>query len=50
VNSLRFRLILLVLLASLPSLALLFLTASQQQADAVDAAKEEAQRLVSLVR
>lgn len=48
VHSLRFRLILLVLIASLPSLALLFLTASQQQADALDAGKEEAQRLVSL--
>ena len=49
VHSLRFRLILLVLVASLPSLALLFLTASQQQADAIDAGEEDAQRIVSLV-
>lgn len=48
VRSLRFRLILLVLLASLPSLALLFLTASQQRDVALDAGKEEAQRLVGL--
>jgi len=48
VRSLRFRLILLVLLASLPSLALLFLTASQQRGVAIDAGKEEAQRLVGL--
>lgn len=48
VRSLRFRLILLVLLASLPSLVLLFLTASQQRDVAIDAGKEEAQRLVVL--
>ncbi len=47
-HSLRFRLILLVLIASLPSLGLLFLTASQQQVDALEAGEEEAQRLVGL--
>jgi predicted ester cyclase len=41
-------LILLVLLASLPSLALLFLTASQQRDVALEAGREEAQRLVRL--
>lgn len=48
VHSLRFRLILLVLITSLPSLALLFVTASQQRTAAIDAGKEEAQRLVRL--
>lgn len=45
VRSLRFRLILIVLLASLPALLLLFLTASQQRADALATGQEEAVRL-----
>lgn len=49
VRSLRFRLILLVLLASLPSFALLFFTASQQQEDAVAAGQDESRRLARLV-
>jgi predicted ester cyclase len=49
VRSLRFRLVLLVLLASLPSFALLFLTASQQREDAVAAGQDESRRLASLV-
>lgn len=48
-RSLRFRLILLVLLASLPSLGLLFFTASQQRDDAVEQGQEEARRLARLV-
>jgi steroid delta-isomerase-like uncharacterized protein len=44
-RSLRFRLIMTVLLASLPALLLLFLTASQQRSDALDAGQEEAVRL-----
>jgi steroid delta-isomerase-like uncharacterized protein len=47
-RSLRFRLILIVLLASLPALGLLFLTASQQRQDALDAGQEEAERLAQL--
>lgn len=49
VHSLRFRLTLLVLLASLPSLGLLFVTASQQRDDALAAGRDEARRLVQLV-
>ncbi|MBA3274791.1 MAG: ester cyclase [Chloroflexia bacterium] len=49
VRSLRFRLVLLVLLASLPSFALLFLTASQQREDAVAAGQDESRRLARLV-
>lgn len=49
IRSLRFRLILLVLLASLPSFALLFVTASQQREDAVAAGQDESQRLARLV-
>ena len=49
VRSLRFRLVLLVLLASLPSFALLFLTAAQQREDAVAAGQDESRRLASLV-
>ncbi len=48
-HSLRVRLMLLVLLASLPSLALLFLTAAQQRSDALEAGQEETQRLARLV-
>jgi len=48
-GSLRFRLILLVLLASLPSLALLLLTAAQQRDEALAAGQQEAQRLARLV-
>jgi predicted ester cyclase len=46
---LRFRLVLLVLVASLPSLLLLFVTASQQRSDALEAGQEETQRLARLV-
>ncbi|HEV2073494.1 MAG TPA: ester cyclase, partial [Thermomicrobiales bacterium] len=45
VRSLRFRLILTVLLASLPTLLLLFLTASQQRAEALEFGQQEAERL-----
>jgi len=48
-HSLRFRLILLVALATLPALGFLFVTASQQRNNALDAAQEEANTLVSLV-
>ena len=47
-RSLRFRLIMTVLLASLPALGLLFLTASQQRQDALDAGREEAERLAQI--
>lgn len=47
-RSLRFRLILIVLLASLPTLGLLVLTASQQRQDALDAGQEEAERLAQI--
>ncbi|MDQ3224389.1 MAG: cache domain-containing protein, partial [Gemmatimonadota bacterium] len=49
VRSLRFRLVLVVLLASLPSFALLFLTAAQQREDAVAAGQDESRRLASLI-
>lgn len=49
VRSLRFRLTLLVLLASLPSLGLLLVTASQQRDDALAAGRDEAVRLVQLI-
>lgn len=49
VHSLRFRLTLLVLLASLPSLGLLLVTASQQRDDALEAGRDEARRLVELI-
>lgn len=45
VRSFRFRLVLTVLLASLPALLLLFLTASQQRAEALEFGQEEAERL-----
>jgi steroid delta-isomerase-like uncharacterized protein len=48
VRSLRFRLIGIVLLASLPTIALLFLTASQQRTDALAAGQEEVVRLARL--
>jgi steroid delta-isomerase-like uncharacterized protein len=48
-RSLRFRLILLVLLASLPSLALLLITAAQQRDVAIDTGQDEARRLARLV-
>jgi len=48
VRSLRFRLVLLVLLASLPSLGLLFYTASQQRGDALVSAQQEATSLANL--
>ena len=48
-HSLRFRLLLLVALATLPALGFLFATASQQRSDALDSAQDEANRLVALV-
>ena len=47
-RSLRFRLISIVLLASLPTIALLFLTASQQRTDALEAGQDEVVRLARL--
>ncbi|MGI8483365.1 MAG: cache domain-containing protein, partial [Thermomicrobiales bacterium] len=47
-HGLRFRLVLLVLLASLPALGLLFYTASQQRNDALIAAQHEATNLANL--
>lgn len=47
-RSLRFRLIGIVLLASLPTIALLFLTASQQRTDALTAGQDEVVRLARL--
>lgn len=47
-RSLRFRLIGIVLLASLPTIALLFLTASQARNDALISAEQEANRIASL--
>lgn len=47
-RSLRFRLISIVLLASLPTIGLLFLTASQARTDALDTAQQEADRLAVL--
>lgn len=47
-RSLRFRLIGIVLLASLPMLGLLFLTASQQRADALESGQIEAGRLADI--
>lgn len=47
-RSLRFRLIGIVLLASLPTIALLFLTASQARNDALAGAEQEAIRIASL--
>jgi steroid delta-isomerase-like uncharacterized protein len=47
-HSLRFRLTLLVLLAALPALGLLLLTASEQRNDAIDAAEEDARRVARL--
>ena len=47
-HSLRFRLTLLVLLASLPALGLLLYTANQQRDDALDAGQENANTLARL--
>lgn len=47
-RSLRFRLIGIVLLASLPTIALLFLTASQARNDALSSAEQEAIRIANL--
>lgn len=47
-RSLRFRLIGIVLLASLPTIVLLFLTASQARNDALVNAEEEATRIANL--
>lgn len=47
-RSLRFRLVSLVLLASLPALALLFLTASQQRNDALRSGQGEADRIAQV--
>lgn len=46
-RSLRFRLIGIVLLASLPTIGLLFLTASQARTDALDSAQQEADRIAT---
>jgi len=48
VRSLRFRLIGIVLLASLPTIALLFITASQQRTEALEAGQDEVVRLARL--
>ena len=48
-RSLRFRLISVVLLASLPTIALLFLTASQARGDAISVAEREAERVATLI-
>lgn len=48
IHGLRFRLVLLVLLASLPALGLLYYTASQQRHDALNAGQQEANSLASL--
>ncbi len=48
-RSLRTRLVLLVLLATLPSLGLLFITASQQRDDALAAGQSETTRVARLV-
>lgn len=48
-HSLRFRLVLLVALATLPALGFLFVTASQQRTIALESAQQEANRLVALV-
>lgn len=48
-RSLRTRLVLLVLLATLPSLALLFITASQQRDDALAAGQSETTRVARLI-
>lgn len=47
-HSLRFRLTLIVLLASLPAIGLLLYTANQQRDDALEEGQEEANRLVRL--
>lgn len=47
-RSLRFRLIGIVLLASLPTIGLLFLTASQARGDALDSAQQEANRIANI--
>ncbi|MDQ4099928.1 MAG: ester cyclase [Chloroflexota bacterium] len=47
-NSLRFRLTLLVLLAALPALGLLLLTASEQRTNAIEAAELETRRVARL--
>ena len=47
-RSLRFRLISIVLLASLPTIALLFLTASQARSDALDTSQQEAERIANI--
>lgn len=47
-RSLRFRLIAIVLVVSLPTLGLLFLTASQQRADALESGQVEAERIAEI--
>lgn len=44
----RFRLISIVLLASLPTIGLLFLTASQTRTDALESAQQEADRIANI--
>ena len=48
IHTLRFRLVMLVVLASLPALGLLYYTASQQRDDALDAGQAEAVNLANL--
>lgn len=48
IHSLRFRLVMLVLVASLPALGLLYYTASQQRDDALNAGQQEALNLANL--
>ncbi|MGC4192215.1 MAG: ester cyclase [Thermomicrobiales bacterium] len=48
IHTLRFRLVMLVLAASLPALGLLYYTASQQRDDALDAGQQEATNLANL--
>jgi len=48
IHTLRFRLVMLVLAASLPALGLLYYTASQQRDDALNAGQQEAANLASL--
>jgi hypothetical protein len=48
-RNLRLRLVLLVILALLPSLVLLYLTASQERTDAIASGRDEATRIARLV-
>lgn len=48
IHTLRFRLVMLVIAASLPALGLLYYTASQQRDDALEAGQQEASNLANL--